>query len=322
MLIRNEHYHDRLAYLDGVEFVTDLIDTDWNTFLNNLHRAYQLDEIDMALTHPSVMKQYREDPSSIDGTIKFIEYGEAIHFLAFNSGLQPYDDIHLRRALVAAADVGSLGFENVAGSLLWPTFPGYSEANDISRFSVENAQSEAEQSRYTDTLNDGVLTYRGDIGYFKTEFDGIVEDWHHTLGIETRHELVSTSTLDRLYQQGSLEMVYRRHSPEYYDAYAVLSAVPEIFGGDKPSAEFAEAGRMLKRAATESDVVKRLKLYSEVEEYILSQALALPIRWSVSGESAHLKPWVQGYTIPEYGGSRFKDVWFDDTAPKRELPLP
>lgn len=320
VLGRNEHYHGRSAYLDGVEFVTDLIDSDWDTFLDNLHGAFQRDEIDMALTHPSVLKQHREDPSSIDGTIELIEYGEAVHFLAFNSGLEPYDDVHVRRALVASADVGSLGFEDVAGSLLWPTFPGYSEANDISRFSVENAKSEFEQSRYSDSPGDVELTYRGDIGHFKTEYDGIVEDWRGTLGIETRHELVSTSALERAHDEGSLEMIYRRHSPEFHDPYSVLSVVPRIFGGSEQSAEYLEASRILEQAATESDIARRTELYSEVDGYILDQALVLPIRWSVSGESAHLKPWVHGYTIPKYGGSRFKDVWFDETAPKRDLP--
>ena len=322
VLARNEHYHDRLAYLDGVEFVTNLVDSDWNTFLDNLHGAFQRDEIDMALTHPSVMKRKREDPSSIDGMIKFIEYGAAVHFLAFNSGVKPLEDIHLRRALIASADVGSLGFQDVANSLLWPAFPGYSEANDVSRFSVENAKNEFEQSRYADASDNIVLTYRGDIGYFKTEFEGITEDWRDTLGIEARHELVSTSVLERIHEEGSLEMVYRRHSPEFHDAYAVLNVLPTIFGGTEPSEEFAIARLMLSSAASENDTVRRLELYSEVEEYMLDQALVLPIRWSVSGESAHLKSWVHGYTIPKYGGSRFRDVWFDDTAPKRELPLP
>ena len=117
-------------------------------------------------------------------------------------------------------------------------------------------------------------------------------------------------------------MVYRRHSPEFHDAYAVLNVLPTIFGGDQPSEEFETARLMLSSAASENDTVRRLELYSEVEEYMLDQALVLPITWSVSGESAHLKPWVHGYTIPKYGGSRFRDVWFDDTAPNRELPLP
>ncbi len=73
---------------------------------------------------------------------------------------------------------------------------------------------------------------------------------------------------------------------------------------------------MLGEALIEPDSSKRLEMYSDIERYILDQALAIPVFDSISNTYILLQPWVRGFDVPRYGGSIFKNVWFED-PPRR-----
>ena len=79
---------------------------------------------------------------------------------------------------------------------------------------------------------------------------------------------------------------------------------------------------MFRDASSEQDEVERRSKYVELEQRLIDDAIVLPVRWW-SGESSYgFQSWVNGFHWPKYGGSKFKDVWFDETAPDRVLPLP
>ena len=61
-------------------------------------------------------------------------------------------------------------------------------------------------------------------------------------------------------------------------------------------------------------------LYAELEGYILSAALAIPLYVDWRDTLVVLQPWVHGYNPKRFAGSTFHDVWFDNTAPERSLP--
>ena len=69
-------------------------------------------------------------------------------------------------------------------------------------------------------------------------------------------------------------------------------------------------------AASERDPVVALQLYAEVEQYLLDNALVVPLWEQSSFEYANrVQQWVHGYAVGRYGGSRCKNVWFDETYP-------
>jgi len=80
--------------------------------------------------------------------------------------------------------------------------------------------------------------------------------------------------------------------------------------------------QMLRDAASRLDEAARLEQLADLEQHILDEALALPLYWTTPTAGYRLQPWVHGFNVPKYGGSIFADVWFDDTAPARELPMP
>ena len=72
-----------------------------------------------------------------------------------------------------------------------------------------------------------------------------------------------------------------------------------------------------------SDAVKRLEIYGDLEQYLIDQALVLPIGWR--HESVILVVPDLGQRLRLAQVRRFqmvKDVWFDETAPERPLPSP
>ena len=80
---------------------------------------------------------------------------------------------------------------------------------------------------------------------------------------------------------------------------------------------------MIQSAKAAADAAARLDIYANIQRFALEEALVMPFEWpSTVGSGVSLQPWVHGYREPSFYGSRFKDVWFDDTAPKRELPSP
>ncbi len=77
---------------------------------------------------------------------------------------------------------------------------------------------------------------------------------------------------------------------------------------------------MMSDAAAELDNAERQRKYEEIEQHILDQALAIPLQALDAHRDLLIQSWVHDLDFPRYHGSAFRDVWFDETAPERELP--
>ena len=110
--------------------------------------------------------------------------------------------------------------------------------------------------------------------------------------------------------------------PAYPDPVTILRSLTAPFGKINRASEFVELDAMVAAAATERDAVKRHEMYLEIEEYVAEKVLVIPI--AVMPETAFFRShaWVHDLHPPKYPGSIFHRVWLDETAPKRELPLP
>ncbi len=323
VLERNDYYHKGAPFLDGVEFVTDLFEERGGQMVANFDRAFEDGLIDWTFGSTNTAT------NELGGEIVTRLSGNRSDFLIFNSGLPPYDDLFLRRALIGSVQVEShhgdeLGHE-IPGSLIPPLLTGYNP--DLSGIGYDPAEATAnvQKSKYLDGLSTVRPTFHTEIdGHFEDEFGFLSHEWKHNIGVgEGRYLYADSDRYNELLENGKLEMVFKDVNARYPDGLAVLSELFQVFGADNSSDEHSELDLMIQSAKAASDAVARLDAYDEIQRFVLEQALVMPFEWpSTAGSGISLQPWVHGYREPAFYGSRFKDVWFDDTAPKRELPLP
>ena len=323
VLARNDHYHAGPPHLDGVEFVTDLFEEQDGRMVADFDRAFEEGQIDWKFGRSST------DKNEHGGEIVPVLSGKRSDFLIFNSGLPPYDDQFFRRALIRSVELESHhedGYRHeVPGSLIPPLLTGHDPDLAGIGYDPVKAVDNLERSEHADGRSGFRPTFHTNIdGHFKDEFDFIADKWKSELGIgRGKYQYAFSDAYEELLANGKLEMRFKDVSARYPDGLAVLSELLHPFGSGNSSSEQAELDAMIQSAKAEADAAARLGIYGDIQEHVLEQALVMPFEWpSTAGSGISLQPWVRGYREPAFHGSRFKDVWFDDTAPKRELPLP
>ena len=323
VLTRNDHYHEGPPYLDGIEFVTDLFEERDGRMVANFDRAFEEGRIDW------ILGSTKSDKNELGGDIVPVLSGTRSDFLIFNSGLPPYDDLYLRRALIGSVQVETHHEDEdaheIPGSLIPPLVSGHDPELSGTGYDLEEAITNVEKSGYSDELSAIRPTFHTEIdGHFEDEFEFLSQAWQDGIGLgKARYQYAFSDRYEELLENGKLEMVFKDVNARYPDGLAVLSELFQAFGPGNSSDEHSEVDRLIQSAKAESDVVARLDTYDEIQRFVLEQALVMPFEWPSSlGSGISLQPWVHGYREPAFYGSRFKDVWFDETAPKRELPLP
>ena len=103
-------------------------------------------------------------------------------------------------------------------------------------------------------------------------------------------------------------------SPQYPDPYPVLRMFIEPFDKSKSVAELVKIEEMIKDTVAEGDASIRSRKYADIEQYILDQALALPLRIDEYSFEFRVQPWINGLSFPQYGGSAFRDVWIETSS--------
>ncbi len=314
VLIRNEHYYDDQAYLDGIVFAMEGLDDP-----NDLVNAFDGGHLDMRPRSAEFSKLLETGEETILGELHHFEWEPRSQFLAFNTGLEPYDDLHFRRALFAASDIEALAEEldrDVGRTLLRPEIAGYNPELAGIGYDPNLATRNAEQSRYGDELDEITLKFEEWLaGDYTAEFKAIANNWEDALGIETQYRHVDPSYYQRRLAEGKIQMVFQTTRPEYPDPSKVLNPFGSIFGKGDSSAQHQIVEGMIRKASSEPDPVVRLRLYSDIEAYILDEALAMPMFWPSEGYYIQVQPWVKGLIFPKYGGSRFKHVRIDTSHP-------
>ena len=87
-----------------------------------------------------------------------------------------------------------------------------------------------------------------------------------------------------------------------------------------PHDEWGVVEEMILEALQDSDQASQFRKFREIECHLYDRALVLPIVVDSVDFEINIQPWVNGFTLPTFGRSVFKDVWFDESAPVRELP--
>ena len=253
-----------------------------------------------------------------------------VAFLAFNTAIAPFDDVDFRRALMESADNRSLGYltkspasRDVATGLLSPSMDGF-----VTRPRLEPvraaAVAELEASGYVDAPETLAVSLHMTRSLPSWDVDIITRFWSRWLGIdvevwgvrETDHGYrISTEGYDVRLAHGSLQVRFVEVQPTRNSPEEVLGLFRNLFGPNAMSPEVEELNAMLDAAAAEPDATKRIQLYTEIEDYILDRALAIPIAWGSPTKWEVVREWIDGYEPSPYAPLSLEGVTVDTTHP-------
>ena len=343
-IARNPHYWNEPAYLDGVWFRTDVKETetteDGHTAvsgidplafvqeatdyeeLHNLYMADETEEIDKV-----VATVVPEEGIEVQGAQQDVAiFPSQYVFLVLNAAVPPFDDVHFRRAAAAYSLLTPFhGFAAKDARLITEELTTLEPTADFIRYDAEFAKSELAASKYAgqDEAWEVVVIHSGGWQSIYADHPSFIQ-WADELNLDVEEDIFGVPVLDDFEGRHNNKFHIRIYSasPAYPDPITVLRSLTAPFGKINRAPEFEELDSMLAAAASERDAVRRHELYLEIEEYVAEQALVIPV--GVEPTTVHYRshPWVHDLKPPKYPGSIFHKVWLDDTAPKRELPLP
>ena len=286
-------------------------------------KTFERCDIDMMVVSPDDAEWLQGQFPDSSAVLQPYDSRDVAEFVVFNTALAPFDDVHFRRALVLAIDVDlladSLDREPAKGLIL-PELTNIENVATPLKFDPESAASELKLAQSSEArITDFVVKFQTwSHGQFEEEFEIIASDWNRHLGITAEYETMTIEKFNELTDAGNIQMMVLLVAGSFPGPGAIMDDIDFTTGGAAEIDEDAIAAiRMLETASATTDIVERNLLYTEVGQHALDTALVLPLFWHRDELSHRLQPWVQDFQVPKYGGSRFKDVWFDETAPER-----
>ena len=293
---RNPHYYGTQPLLDEVIYVPlELQGDSAGQFdvAGAMLTMFESGEIDIS----PLASSSTETPS---GTNTSRTLSSSIGFLAFNTAVSPLDDVHVRRAIIAASNAAEHQDPSAAFSLLWEGLPGYDAELAVDRYDPDVATDELAASSYTsfDTLTLCHWTNRSGGTTFRVGVADLLNDWKTQLGIEAVElELAE----DECVNDAAIIAAYIE--PAFPDPHAVLGPAATLFGEDLQV--------QLDEIAGIADTVSRFARYSEIERQLHEEALVLPLSQSITTITEHVRNNVRGYDPGPHGGSLYSSVWLD-----------
>jgi len=260
----------------------------------------------------SDVEQLREDPT-LNKQLQIVPT-LCTHYYGFNTNKEPFKDLNVRKAFIAALDR-----ETITSSLVqlgeparWFTRPGIYASSEISDtlgipFNVNQAREYLKQSGY-DRRKLGTITLATNTSETHTVIaETIAQMWKSNLNVEVRVvRLDWKSYLQNL--RDDTPQVFRMGYCAYYPDAANFA---NVFRSNSPD-NFARwvvlpFDQLATNAARETDATKRRALYRSAEKMLVEeQAVIAPLWWS--SRATLTKPNVRrSYAITD-GYERF-DLW-------------
>ena len=270
----NPHYHRGRPWLDAVVFVPLEVTSDGTGQVDvagTMLAMFEAGDIDIS---PFATR----DTQTLSGTNFERALADGIAFLAFNTSTVPLDDLHVRRAIVAASNVKESQHPSAAYSLLWDGLPGYNPDVAADRYDLELARREVALSNSGNLESFGTLlmcswdNLGGGLS-LKADVSDLVKGWKSELELEiAERELRS----DRCLRDAAIVSVYIE--PPFPDPHAVIAPVASLF--TEWEGDSHQVVVMLREAAGTADTVARLASYADIEGFLYEQASNSP--WSTN----------------------------------------
>ena len=317
---RNDHYHGELAALDAVIFDARLLLDAWDAEggpYQGVANFFEGGQIDASI-FPAGLEFWPFD-NSVPVGLAEVGVNPITELIVFNPSIPPFDNADFRRALAAALDIDTFlaMFGGIRATGIVPEGdPGFSVSSYPIEYDLDAAKLsfDAFQQSNPDFL--GVINWVFGSGLHIKERAAIASGWQRALPLEFVIEHVDLREFQRLRRTNKLPLTLVRHQTAYPHPQASVINFQELFGELAVSEELEQIKAMTHRAASEADIVIALDLYAQLEQHLLDNAFVVPLTLSAGTRYyVRVQPWVHGYAVGRYGGSSFKDVWFDDSYP-------
>ncbi|MDA1010604.1 MAG: ABC transporter substrate-binding protein, partial [Chloroflexi bacterium] len=260
------------------------------------------DELDIAPISVNDVERAR-DPNSDIGPYYTAYPQFSISYLAFNTSVPPFDDVHVRRALGMAIDRQTLvdttffGMIQPATGILMPQMPGYTPDDLTLPFDPAAAQAELALSQYADDMPVIEITEVGAGAEASIDMQAFLEQWRTELGLQVEINQTDFATFLRDQDEGRLTAYSAGWIMDYPDPEDILDiklhteSSLNTIGYSNPQVD-----EILDRARTEQDQELRMALYREVEQLVIDDAPWLPLYFGVQHVVVH--PAVEGWFEP------------------------
>lgn len=226
--------------------------------------------------------------------------------LSLNTNLAPTDDPLVRKALALATDRAqwidklSNGISTPANGILPPAMPGYNSSRVLPAFDPEAAKAALAESSYAGQPLKIVISASG---YADSQNAGVAlltEQWKQNLGAEVTVDFVDPDKFVENVRQDPGNVVVSGWCADYVDPENFLDVLFHT-GSEFNYANLSDADldAILDEARVALDPAKRLELYAQAEEHVLSAFYTIPM---TNGRSAMLiNARVKGYTLTPIG---------------------
>lgn len=227
----------------------------------------------------------------------------SLTYLGFNTRQKPFDDPRVREAIARVIDRQKLAralFQSrvqQADSFVLPGLAGYKPPDQGQLYNVTRARQLITESTYKDVKNLPKLRL-----FTSGEAVGpmLSQVLSQTIGLDVEVQEVEWTEYVAGLERGDYPMFIGRGDAPYPDPEAILGP---LF---RPSSltnytgyRNAEIESLLNAASTELDAGKRLGIYVQVEERVMSDYVALPLYRPVS--YTLVKPHIRGATLTPLG---------------------
>lgn len=321
VLERNEHYWGEPSYLDGI-VANVRPDMMWN-YDANFERQKDVmgsGDLDIAI--------YRSiDPIDMDELPVGIQQYQGnqppkVEFLTLNPAQQPLDDVHLRRALAKANNVGT-AMRNIDGApnqrriVPESVYVNGSEVSALD-FDIESAKSELDafmESIDLDEIELPIYSSAPPEFVFAGIYQSAIFDlWRDILGVNVDLQQLD---LDNPVRFEDLHITEIELDIYYPSPHGVFREFLDAMGDNNSAPEIVEIREALTQAASTLDDAERLLRYEEIERRIIDEALVIPIVALDPHIDLLIQPWVDGFALDRYPNSVFHNVWLRGDAPIR-----
>ncbi|MDP6823786.1 MAG: peptide ABC transporter substrate-binding protein [Dehalococcoidia bacterium] len=312
ILARNENYYDRPAYLDRVQI---------NLAGGGAMQQYETDEIDITGVGLSDLDRVQDPNDALNRDLVSVPPGFTTSYLGFNVEEPPLNDLKFRQALAHAIDKDEIaeavfsGLVLPARGVLPPQFPGFNADLQPLEFDVAKAQQLLAESSYP-SLSDRdkriEITTQGTGASPSLSIVAMADMWSRHLGVEVEIQLVEFATYLQDLHRNRLQAYFAGWEADYPDPQDWIDI---LFHSESPRNDGnysnPEVDRLVEKARTEQDVIRRTELYQQAEQMIVNDVAWIPVWWDTQG-LALIKERVQDYNFQPMTIEIFKDVWIQE----------
>jgi oligopeptide transport system substrate-binding protein len=205
-------------------------------------------------------------------------------YISLDSSHAPLNNQNLRKALIQAIDkerfVENLtyGLEKPAAAVLPPGFPGYQTSDQLLFFDIEQAQNNLTLSGYLDNPEPIILITEGDGNSENTAINLLTHMWKENLDLDIQVVYIAQENFISDVSKYHGHMLLSEWCADYPDPSNFFDVV--IYSDSDLNLtgyNNIQIDQLIIEAQTERDNNKRLNLYQQIEQQIISDFTILPL---------------------------------------------